>query len=103
MTDATVATQMKETIIAPIKEAEGGHEMSTGQELRTLTWRACISRDYLATIKIPHVLEKSVPRKKMKASKTSVDPIMLTEGDLFDIGEMVHDVTKEALREVMME
>jgi len=31
----------------------------------------------------------------------SIDPITLTEGDLFDISKTVHDVTKDALQEVM--
>jgi len=34
----------------------------------------------------------------MKASKTSFDPITLTEGDLHDIDETVRDVTAEALQ-----
>jgi len=40
-----------------------------------------------------------VPWKKTKASKTSFDPITLTEGDLHDIGETVRDVTMEALQQ----
>lgn len=38
-------------------------------------------------------------RKKSKASKTSLDPITLTEGDLHDIGDKVWDVTAEALQQ----
>jgi len=35
----------------------------------------------------------------LKASKTSFEPITLIEGDLHDIGEMVRDVTMEALQQ----
>jgi len=39
------------------------------------------------------------PWKKSKASKTSFDLITLTKGDLHDIGEMVCNVTAEALQQ----
>jgi len=35
---------------------------------------------------------------KSKATKTSLDPITLTEGDLHDIGDIVSNVTTEALQ-----
>jgi len=35
--------------------------------------------------------------KKVKASKMAIDPITLTEGDLYGISDMVCEVTKEAL------
>jgi len=54
-------------------------------------------------LKCLHVPEKPIPKMKMKASKTSIDPITLTEGDLFDNGETVHNVTKDVLEEVRME
>jgi len=41
--------------------------------------------------------EKGGSRKKSKANKTSLDPITLTERDLYDIGDTVRDVTIEAL------
>jgi hypothetical protein len=47
--------------------------------------------------------EEQGPRKKVKASKLSIDPITLTEGDLHDIGETVRDVTNEALQDFMQE
>lgn len=37
-------------------------------------------------------------QKKSKASKTSFNPITLIECNLNDIGEMVHNVTMEALQ-----
>ena len=43
--------------------------------------------------------EKVVSRKKTKASKASLDPITLTEGNLHDIDEIVRDVTVEALQQ----
>ena len=43
------------------------------------------------------------PGKKVKASKLSIDPITLIEGDLHNIGEMVHDVTSEALQNFTQE
>ena len=42
-------------------------------------------------------------RKKVKALKFSIDPITLTEGDLYDIGETVRDVTNEALQDFIQE
>lgn len=36
---------------------------------------------------------------KRKASKSSFDPITLTEGDLHDIGKTVRHVTTEALQQ----
>ena len=49
-------------------------------------------------LKHPCPREQVGPRKKSKASKTSFDPITLTEGDLHDIGKMVRDITAEALQ-----
>lgn len=57
----------------------------------------------LQQLKWPHVPEKTTPRKNVKATNTSIDPIMLTEGDLFDIDERVREVTKDALQEMRME
>jgi len=54
-------------------------------------------------LKRPCVHEKPALWKKTKVTKTSADPIQLTEGDLLDIGEAVHDVTKDAFEELMME
>jgi len=48
-------------------------------------------------LKRPHGPEKTAVKKKVKVTKTSVDPITLTEGDLFNIGETIHEVTKDAL------
>ena len=50
-------------------------------------------------IKHPREQEKVGLRKKSKASKVSLDPITLTEGDLHDIGDAVQDVTTEALQQ----
>jgi len=50
-------------------------------------------------IKCPREHEKRGSRKKSKATKTSLNPITLTEGDLHDIGDMVRDVTSEALQQ----
>ena len=44
-------------------------------------------------LKCQYLNEWNGPRKKVKASKLSINPITLTEGDLHDIGEMVHTVT----------
>jgi len=41
--------------------------------------------------------EKGGSRNKYKATKTSLDLINLTKGDLYDIGDTVWDVTMEAL------
>lgn len=42
--------------------------------------------------------ERMGPCKKLKVSKLSIDPIILTEGDLHDISETMCDVTTEALQ-----
>lgn len=44
-------------------------------------------------------LEKGGSIKKSKATKTSLDPITLTEGDLYDIGDTIMDVTAKALKQ----
>lgn len=50
-------------------------------------------------IKRPREPEKEGSRKKSKATKTSLDPITLTEGDLHDIDDKVRDVTTDALQQ----
>lgn len=50
-------------------------------------------------IKHPRELEKGGSRNKSKATKTSLDPITFTKGDLYDIGDIVRDVTMEALKQ----
>lgn len=50
-------------------------------------------------IKCPRQLEKGGSRKKSKATKTSLDPIALTEGELYDIGDIVRYVTTKALQQ----
>lgn len=35
--------------------------------------------------------------KKTKASKLDGEPITLIEGDLYDIGDTIHEVTREAI------
>ena len=57
----------------------------------------------LMELKRQHPIELVGFRKKVKALKLSIDPITLTEGDLHDIGEIVHDVTSEALQDFMQE
>lgn len=54
-------------------------------------------------LKQSHVPEKPTLRKKVKEAKTSVDPIMLTKGDLFDIGETIRDVPNDTFEELMTE
>lgn len=41
--------------------------------------------------------------KKVKVSKMSINPIILAERDLHDIGEMVCDITTEALQNLVEE
>ena len=54
-------------------------------------------------LKHQHPVERPRLRKKVKASKLSIDPITLTEGDLHNIKETVHDVTSEDLQNFMQE
>jgi len=44
-------------------------------------------------------LEKVGPWKKSKASKMSLDPIILIEGDLNDIGDTMRDAIVELLQQ----
>lgn len=88
-----------------MEEVEEGHDMSTGQgaeDINLADDRANLktTSQWLKCLRVP---EKQIPRKKVKASKESIDLITLTECDLFDIGETVRNVTKDALQEVMME
>lgn len=87
----------------PTEEADEGHDMSTrqGDEDIDLTEECVDPATTSQPLKQPRNPDKPVPRKKVKASKTFINPIMLTEGDLFDIGEIVCDVNKDALQEVM--
>ena len=50
-------------------------------------------------LKLPRPREQVGSRKKTKALNTSVDLITLTERNLHDIGEMVRDITVEALQQ----
>lgn len=47
--------------------------------------------------------KKISPRNKVKVTKMPVDLITLTEGDLFDINEIVHKVANDVLQEMRME
>lgn len=42
-------------------------------------------------------MEQASPWKKIKASKLDSEPITLTKGDIYNIGDTVHDVTREVL------
>ena len=42
-------------------------------------------------------MERAGARKKTKASKLDSEPIILIEGDLYDIGDTVHEVTRKVL------
>ena len=50
-------------------------------------------------IKCRRELEKGGSRKQSKVTKTSLDPITLTEGDLHDISDIVKDANVEALQQ----
>ena len=54
-------------------------------------------------LKRQHPTERAGSRKKVKALKLSIDLISLTEGNLHDIGEIVCDVTNEALQDFIQE
>lgn len=54
-------------------------------------------------LKRPRGKKRASPWKKTKASKLDSEPITLIEGDLYDIGDTVREVTREAFQEVMME
>lgn len=79
--------------------------MSTRQEVENidLAEEGANPRTTSTQLKQSCVIERSSPRKKVKALKLAIVPITLTKEYLYDIGEMVRDVTKEALQEVMTE
>jgi len=62
-----------------------------------LNWRLTRNKVVRTRKQRPLRQEQVGPIKKTKASKTYFDPITLTEGDLYNIGETVRDVTIEAL------
>lgn len=72
-------------------QEEGGHNMSTGQGSDTIEGMDLSTTS--TQLKRLHVMEQSIPRKKAKASKLDIQPITLTEGDLYDIGDTVIEVT----------
>lgn len=73
---------------------------TTEQRTDDTTEGTCTS---LAQLKGPHRMEQTGPRKKTNASTLAGEPITLTEGDLYDIGDTVREVTREALKEEMTE
>lgn len=50
-------------------------------------------------MKHPRQLEKGGSRNKSKETKTLLDPITLTKGDLYDMGNTIRDVTTEAVQQ----
>lgn len=52
-------------------------------------------------LKLPCGTESADPQKKTKAPKLDNEPITLAEGDLYDIGNIVREVTREVLLEAM--
>lgn len=54
-------------------------------------------------LKWSRITERSGPRKNIQASKLAINPITLTEDDLYDIGEMIRNATTEALQEFITE
>lgn len=90
---------------AAILQAKEGQEVFAGQEVEDigLAEEGADPGTNSTQLKRPHVLEGSGPQKYFKALRLAINPITLTEGDLYDISETVHDVTKEEFQEVIME
>lgn len=105
MADAAAVAQRVDTTTSPTEEAEEGHEMSTGQGAKdtNLTEEHADLETTSQQLKRSRVPKRPVHRNNIKALKTSIDPITLTEGDIFHISKIVHDVTKDTLQEVLME
>lgn len=99
MADAATTAQIAETTIVPTREVDEGQEMSSGQKIGEVDREEdCTDPSMTSTqLKWLHDLEKTTPRKKGKATKTSVDPIMLTEGDLLDISKTIWEIVEDAL------
>lgn len=87
---------------ATTTQEEGGSELTTGHGIEDIakgTDRCMTS----AQFKWPHGTKRAGPQKNTKASKLDNEPITLTEGDLYYIGDTVCEVTRVALQEAMTE
>lgn len=102
---ATKAVAAAQIVEATIAQAEEGLEVSAGHEVDDtyLAKEGANPGTTSTQLKRSCIIERSGPWKKVKGSKLAIHPITLMEGDLYDTSEMVLDVTKEALQEVMME
>jgi len=85
-----------------VKVHEGQKSRSHGQEAKEEEGSAD-PQTKSTQLNRQHLTERTRPRKKAKESKLSIDLITLTDGDLHDIGEMVRDVTSEALQNFVQE
>lgn len=96
---------MVETTTTPTKEAKEGQEMSLGQQTGELDREEDHVDPSTTSTQINrlHDPEKTTPKNKGKATKTSVDPITLTEGDLLDIRKTIWEVAEGALQGLRME
>lgn len=81
---------------------EGGPDVTTRQGAEDIAKSTDLSTTS-TQLKQPRGIEVSGPRKNTKASKLDIEPITLTEGDLYNIGDIVHDFTREVLQEAMVE
>jgi len=83
------------------EESEGQKSPSPGTEAETtdlIEQGGADSQKTSTQLKHQRPQERIVLQKKTKASKTSLDPITLTKGDLHGIGETVRNVTAEAFQ-----
>lgn len=102
---ATEVKVAREATEATTAHEDEGQAMSSGYELEEPeTTEGSVDLGASSTqLKWPPIVERSGPRKNVKASKLAIDLITLTKGDLYDISETVHDVTNEVLQEFMTE
>lgn len=96
--EVVATVQTEETTTTPIEETKEGREMSMEKDIQ---WEAETEERTDPTpkstqLKRLHVQEKPTTRKRTKTTKTS-------EGDLPDYGKPFHNVTKDALEELMTE
>lgn len=101
-----------EAVNAAAEKAEGGGVVITKEDRGpNVTTRPRIDNmpkgadpsTMSAHLKWLHATKQTGPWKKTKASKLDGEPITVTEGDLCNIGDTVHKVTKEVLQEAMTE
>ena len=87
---------------ATTTQEERGLDPTTGQGTEDMAKGADPSTTS-TQLKWLHNTKRTGPWKKTKASKLDSEPITLIEANLYNIGDIVREVTREVLQEAMVE